>query len=280
MNDENQNDEIKAKEVRGNNNEGHKGGVPLWIWMVILILFAICIYFLSLINSKKFLLSGMNFYLLVKKGLFLPYGYSEYIPKDMIKREAYSPLKIPEGENPGTIEVDGGELDIALFRVISAWVEKYLRDENENNLKTAHVYIERLMKLNVSPEDFEKFSRLKGELVFRQAKFSFKMGLDMILNARNKLIDSKGLSPELQKERDDLLGIVQKIDNAMSPDYVLVNKNDIDKIREEIKKECISTCVKETMERNAEKSSLPDSENTPKSPGSPEPAGKPDEKKE
>ncbi len=228
-------------------------GVPLLIWVLIVILIAVCFYFLSLINSKKFQISSRNGYLVVKKGLFLPYGFSEYIPQDMTKREAYSPLKIPEGETVPVAEVDRGELDIALFRIVSGWVEKYLKNESEENLRIASGYIERLMKLNVSPDDFEKYSRLKGELTFRQAKFSFNMGMELIRTSREKITAIKNLSPEFLKESEELLAKIEKIEKVNSPDYILLKRQDMDKIRDEIKKECISSCVKETIERSAGK---------------------------
>lgn len=247
---------------------GKGSGVPLLVWVLIVILIAVCFYFLSLINSKKFQISSRNGYLIVKKGLFLPYGFSEYIPQDMTRREAYSPIKIPDGETVSVAEVDRGELDIALFRIVSGWVEKYLRNESEENLRIASGYIERLMKLNVSPDDFEKYSRLKGELTFRQAKFSFNMGMELIKSSREKISSIKNLSPEFLKESEEILERIDRIDKVNSPDYVLLKRQDMDKIREEIKKECISSCVKETIERSAEKqpdTPMPDDSKPPSS---------------
>ena len=241
-------EEVAAADT--NNTANHKNsGVPIWIWILIIILVLICVYFLSLINSKKFLITEKNGYLIVKKGLFLPYGFSEYIPQDIVKREAYSPLKIPSGESVSTIEVDKGELDIALFKVISNWVEKYLKEEKEEDIKAAGLYIDRLMKLNVSPDDFERFSRLKGELIFKQAKFSFNMGLDLIKQSKDKIKGIKNPNPEFRADMDELLSKIDNIEKVLNPDYTLISRQDIDKMREDLKKECISSCVKAAIEQ-------------------------------
>ncbi len=257
---------VENGENKSTENENNRG-VPLWVWVIIIILSIICIYFLSVINSKKYQISSKNGYLIVKKGLFLPYGYSEYIPQDISKRETYAPLKIPEGESVSTIDVDGGELDIALFRIISGWIEKYLRDDKEENLKAAANYIDRLMKLNVSPDDYEKYSRLKGELIFRQAIFSFNMGIELIKGSREKIDMIKNVSPEISKKSEELLDKIDKINKVMNPEYSLIKREDIDKIREEIKKECISACVKETLERSNDNqhSQIQQDSSTPKS---------------
>ncbi|MCX7957482.1 MAG: hypothetical protein N3B13_00350 [Deltaproteobacteria bacterium] len=251
MEEKNLQDQSEGSDIKTESRNG-KNGVPLWVWVIIVILVLVCVYFLSLINSKKFQISEKNGYLIVRKGLFLPYGFSEYIPQDMVKREAYAPLKIPEGEVVVPAEVDRGELDIALFRIISGWIEKYLKSENEENLKIASGYIERLMKLNVSPDDFEKYSRLKGELVFRQARFSFNMGLDLIRKSREKISSIKNLSPEFLRESEELLDRIDRIEKAQSQDYLLLKRQDVEKIREEVKKECINSCLRETIERSAQ----------------------------
>ncbi|MCX7943813.1 MAG: hypothetical protein N2746_04830 [Deltaproteobacteria bacterium] len=224
--------------------------VPIWIWVIILILVIICLYFLSLINSKKYRITSKNDYLIVKKGLFLPYGFSEYIPKDITKREAYSPLKIPKGETVPVIEVDKGELDVTLFKIISKWIEKFLQEESEENVRIASSYIERLMKLNVSPEDFERYSRLKGEVVFKQAKFNFNMGIELIKRAREKMSELKNLNPEFLKEAAELIEKIDKINKAITNDYILLSRQDIDKMKEDIKKECISSCIRDTIEKS------------------------------
>lgn len=244
-----------SKDNEGNNDTKVEKGanVPLWVWVIIIILILVCAYFLSLINSKKFQISEKNGYLIVKKGMFLPYGFSEYIPQDITKREAYSPIRIPVGEKINVIEVDKGELDIVLFKIIAGWVEKYLKEENENNIKIASEYITRLMKLSVSPDDFEKYSRLKGELIFKQAKFNFNMGLDLIKKSRENLINIKNLSPEFAKESEDILNRIEKIEKTNDPDYILLKRQDIDKIREDIKKDYIRECLRETMQHSIEK---------------------------
>lgn len=255
-------EEVEKPEGKQIDSNKHNG-IPIWVWIIIIILIIVCIYFLSLINNKKFQICERDGYLIVKKGLFLPYGFSEYVPADIKKREAYLPLKIPEGEKVGKIELDMGELDIALFKIISVWIEKYLANENEESLKIASGYIERLMKLNVSPDDFERFSRLKGELLFKQAKFNYKMGLDIIKQSREKIISIKNLNPEFKSEAEDILGKIERMDKAINPDYILLEKKDIDKIREDIKKECISSCVKESMEKASEKANEPASTDSP-----------------
>ncbi|GEM_PF-2457955 len=275
--------ELKKEQEETNANTSdnvvsQKRGIPIWIWIIIIILIAICLYFLSLINSKKFQISERNGYLIVRKGLFLPYGFSEYIPQDILKREAYSPLKIPDQERLTPVEVDGGELDVALFRIVSGWIEKYLKNENEESLKAAGVYIERAMKLNVSPDDFERYSRLKGELRFKQAKFSFNIGIEMVMKSRDRLMEIKNLSPEFKKDADELIEKIEKIEKLMSADYLLVHKDDIEKIRESVKQECISACVRQTMEQSVEKGPEPAKEEEQQQPTNTESSRKPDEK--
>lgn len=252
---ENNKDKREESEGRGDAKRESplvKGGVPVWIWVIIFILIIVCLYFLSLINSKRFMLVEENGYLVIKKGLLLPYGYSEYMPQDVVKRETYLPIKIPDGERITPQEIEKDELDIAIFRIVSNWVEKLLKDESEENVNQASTYIERLMRLNVSPDDFERYSRLKGELWFRQARFSFNMGLDMIRQSRQKIEDIGDISPEFKKEAEQLLLEIQNIENSLNPEYVLVKNEDIMKIREEIKRECIDSCVKATLEHPME----------------------------
>jgi hypothetical protein len=244
MADNNEEKKEEGSKTEDNNSTHRNGGIPVWIWIIIVILVLICLYFLSLINSKKFLITEKDGYLIVKKGLFLPYGFSEYIPQDIVKREAYAPLKVPPGESISTIEVDKGELDIALFKVISNWVEKYLKEEKEEDIKTAALYIERLMRLNVSPEEYERFSRLKGELIFKQAKFGFNMGLDMIRQSKEKIKVASNLSPDFRIQVEELLSKIERIEKALNPDFDILSRQDIERMREEIKKECISSCVK------------------------------------
>lgn len=255
MSGENGEDKREESEGRGDiGRETHlrKGGVPVWIWVIIFILTIVCLYFLSLINSRRFMLVEKNGYLVIKKGLFLPYGYSEYMPQDVVKRETYLPIKIPEGERVPPQEIEKGELDMAIFRIVSNWVESFLKNENEENINQASTYIERLMRLNVSPDDFERYSRLKGELGFRQARFSFNMGLDMLRRSRQKIEGIGAISPEFRREAEQLLLKIQKIENSLSPEYMLVKNEDIMKIREEIKRECISSCVKAAIKHPTE----------------------------
>ncbi|MGC8928165.1 MAG: hypothetical protein ACP5QK_09620 [Myxococcota bacterium] len=248
----------KSDESKKNESpkEGHiitrsRSGIPLWIWLIIIILILVCFYFLSLINSKRFQICERDGYLIVKKGLFLPYGFAEYIPLNMNEREAYLPLKIPEGERVAKIEVDKGDVDIALFKIISGWIDKYLKQENEEGLKIAAMYMERIMKLNVTPVEYEKYSRLKGELYFRQAKFQFNMGMDMLRQAKEKIGSIKAIAPEFTKESNEIIDKIDRIEKAINPDYSLLEKRDIERLKEEMRKECITTCVRESIEKSS-----------------------------
>ena len=136
----------------------------------VMMLAASVVYLRSDINRRQYRLQSHNDSLWVERGLFLPLGFGTYDPETADLRAAYAPVPLPEGErlqHLGTFE-ERGDLDRALFGILSGWARGRLQAHDVPTLDLAALYIRRLELLpGLSEEQRLELRGLRAGLAFR-----------------------------------------------------------------------------------------------------------------
>ena len=147
-----------------------RGLMLLILGLMFLVMTASVIYLRSDINRRQYRLDVRDNQLWVERGRFFPIGFTGYDPETADLRSAYAPVPMPPQERPGNLGPfeERGDLDRALFSLLSAWSHARLLAHDVPTLDLAALYIRRLEMLpGLSEEQRIELRGLRAGLAYR-----------------------------------------------------------------------------------------------------------------
>jgi hypothetical protein len=122
-------------------------------------------WFLSMRHHERYYLTVEDETIVVERGLWFPFGASEYR-----ESRAYAPLQLPPGVQPDrTGEMSKQELDEALLRLFVGIAEREIGDLEKGDMDRAEDVLLRASKLgNIDLEDDRKVGALMGDVHYRR----------------------------------------------------------------------------------------------------------------
>ncbi|MEE2962103.1 MAG: hypothetical protein VYA34_15325 [Myxococcota bacterium] len=190
----------------------------LLISLVIAILVGLVLYLRSDINRRQFRLELVNQEFIIQKGLFLPYGFQNYLPKAASLAGVYDPLKAPKTFVYNTNELfdDRSELDRALFAIVSEWIRQTVRHSTDTGeQEDAQNYLSRLKRLpGISEVQFRELGTLGADLSYLQGKHILENMKAQLKNAETLLKSAidKGTAYQMQSK-----ALLEQVTNYLEP---------------------------------------------------------------
>ncbi len=160
------------------------------VTLIVLALLAAVTYLAGTINHNRYRLVQQDEQVMVERGTMLPFGFARFEPQNLALQAAYAPVPLPEGVVLQAEEVytERGDLDRAIFALLSAWAQSRLTVGGEQNLEMASLYLERALLLPALSEDLRtELRRLRGQVAWRAALTRIE-GIGVAINkARSEL---------------------------------------------------------------------------------------------
>ncbi len=145
--------------------------------LVVTAMGALVIYLLSDINHRKYKLTvtggGIQDVLVIQRGLRMPMGFEKFVPKADALKEAYTTIKIPQGQTVETGELfeDRADLDRALFSLLASWSRELFKSSKPQDLGRAAGYIARAEILpGLSELQRQELATLRADMAYRNGK--------------------------------------------------------------------------------------------------------------
>lgn len=153
---------------------GEHGGAMtvVLLTLAVLGLLAVVGYLAATVNHSRYRFAESNGMLAVERGLLLPLGFEPYRPETEALRAAYAPIQIPPGASirAGDIYSERGDLDRAMFGVLSNWAKTRSNASDDGSLDLAATYLDRAELLPaLSEEQRAELHRLHGEFAYNYA---------------------------------------------------------------------------------------------------------------
>lgn len=162
----------------------------LLAWLLVLGLLAAVLYLVSERNSRLWVLAPEEGRLVVKRGLFLPFGSQEYRPTDPALAKVYGPLVPPPSKPlpPRREFLDESDLDRALYDVLSAWSAEDVTSGDPARLERGLGYLERAMDLPaISAAQRDSLAALQAESGYFEARRLLERARAELTEAGRKL---------------------------------------------------------------------------------------------
>jgi hypothetical protein len=159
--------------MRDSRHELGAAGRALLAWLVILGLVVAVGYLVSERNARIWSLVPEDGRLVVKKGLFLPMGSAAFRPSDPTLAKVYAPLVVPPSKAlpAGRTFVDQGELDRALYDLLSGWAHEDIAAKEPARMERGLGYVERALDLpGLSTAQRDDLATLRAESGFFEAR--------------------------------------------------------------------------------------------------------------
>lgn len=145
--------------------------IKLMVTLIVLGLATLVVYLVSDLNRRHYRLAAHAGNLVVERGRFFPVGFELYLPDTPLLREAYAPIPVPPDEvlaPTGTFE-DRGDVDRALFGLISGWARGRLEADDSVTSDLAATYVKRLEVLpGLSEDQRAELRGMRAELAYRR----------------------------------------------------------------------------------------------------------------
>ncbi|MBN1962709.1 MAG: hypothetical protein JW841_17390 [Deltaproteobacteria bacterium] len=183
---------IKLKVSEPKRAVGESGGAATVVLLILVVLglLALVGYLAATVNHGRYRFALHNDMLVIERGRLLPIGYDLYQPESETLRAAYSPIPIPEGAQivGGEVFSERGDLDRAIFTVLTNWVKERLNSQGEEQLNLATMYLTRADLLSaISEEQRSELRRLNGQLAYNAALWRINSLGNLLKNVRSQL---------------------------------------------------------------------------------------------
>lgn len=172
---------------------GRSAGVAiksLLAWLLVLCLLAVVTWLVSERNSRMWALAPEEGRLVVKRGLFLPFGSRDYRPTDPALAKVYGPVVPPPGKAlpPRREFLDESDLDRALYDLLAAWAREDVSSGDPARLERGLGYLERAMDLPaISAAQRESLAALQAESGYYEARRLLERARAELTEAARKL---------------------------------------------------------------------------------------------
>ena len=159
-----------------------------FVLLLLLGLTLVIVYLLSVMNEGRYYLVHKGSELTVERGLFLPYGRSQWESQDNFEREVYAPLPLEKPVGTEVIEVfsDRPALDRALVDFVLQQSDTLLQGGSEAALAMARLYVERALRLGGAT------TQQRERLEQQDAKMAFASGLNLVRMVEGTLREALG----------------------------------------------------------------------------------------
>lgn len=190
---------------------GRTAGVAakgLLAWLLVLGLLAAVAYLVSERNSRIWALAPDEGRLVVKRGLFLPMGSSDYNPPDPVLAKVYAPVVAPPGKAlPARREfLDESDLDRALYDLLSTWAREDVTSGDPARLERGLGYLEKAMDLPaISAAQRDSLAGLQAESGYFEARRLLERARAELTEAARKLRVTAGSRSPRAQEAEALL---------------------------------------------------------------------------
>lgn len=204
----------------------------LLAWVVILGLVGVVGYLVSERNARTWSLAPEEGRLVVKKGLFLPMGQTEFKTSDPVLAKAYAPL-VPPPAKPLPDERafgDQADLDRELYGLLSAWAREDVSSGDPARLERGLGYLERAMELPaLSAAQRDDLGALRAESGYYEARRLLEKARAELSEAAEKLrltagsrsphaLDAEALLKQLGPAVEAATGAVRAAGPARTPE--------------------------------------------------------------
>jgi hypothetical protein len=212
--------------------------------MVIIALAAALLYLMSMINHRRFFIENEKGYLVVKKGMFLPYGRENYVPEEPDLRATYAPVKLPAGTATQPREfADRAELDRELFNLLMKWTSDRVYSENQEEFELGVQYMERLSMLKASSEELRKLGSLKGDLLYKEAKKMIDETVVALRTAGKKFAESGQMGGAKFTDGDRYAKAIASAIKVLDLKAFALSPEEVDAIKRQAFVECKASLV-------------------------------------
>jgi hypothetical protein len=198
----------------GRRHESGNALLRLLVALVVLGLGSVVGYLASEINHRHYRLVSTDGWLVVERGRFLPMGFEPYKPDAEALRDAYAPVPLPPsgGLTPSEVYGERGDLDRAIFTLLSGWARNRIMSTNEKALDLASTYLERAELLPaLAEEQRNELHRLRGELAYHEALTRLASVGKTLQQAREQLQLAAKLGAADPREVDGLAAEVDRV---------------------------------------------------------------------
>jgi hypothetical protein len=183
----------------------------LLAWVAILGLAALVGWMASERNARRWSLVPDEGRIVVKKGLFLPYGSQEFKTSDEKLARVYAPLVPPQGKplpEERSFDEQAG-LDQALYDLLAAWARADIGTGEPARLERGLGYLERALELpGLSAAQREDLAALRAESGYHEARRLLEKARAELSEAAEKLKLSAGSRSPRAGDAQALLGQV------------------------------------------------------------------------
>ncbi|HET6436874.1 MAG TPA: hypothetical protein VFG59_02345 [Anaeromyxobacter sp.] len=200
-------------------------------WVVILALLAAVVYLVSQQNARTWALVPEEGRLVVKKGLLLPVGRTEFKTTDPVQAKVYGPLVPPPGKGLPAERTftEQAELDRALYQLLASWAREDVASGDPARLERGLGYLERAMELPaISASQHDDLAALRAESGYYEARRLLEKARAELAEAADKLrlaagsrsahaSDAQALLNELAPAIDATAAAVRAAGSAPAP---------------------------------------------------------------
>ena len=163
-----------AVAAKAHSRTGEHGGAMTVVLLVLAVLGLLTAvgYLAATVNHGRYRFAESNGTLVVERGLLLPLGFEPYRPETEALHTAYAPIQIPPGTTvrAGDVYSERGDLDRALYGVLSGWAKTRINGSDDSSLDLASSYLDRAELLPaLSEEQRSELHRLHGEFAYNYA---------------------------------------------------------------------------------------------------------------
>jgi hypothetical protein len=158
-------------------------------WILVLILAGLVAWLASERNARLFYLVPDGEEIVVKKGMFLPFG-RQAIHAEEPGLKAYAPVKPPAGYALGDERSfdDRASLDQGLYELLASWARADITGDQHDQLDRGLAYLARAEQLpGISAAQREDLRSLRAESSYFEARSLLEQGSELLRKAREKL---------------------------------------------------------------------------------------------
>ncbi|RME26004.1 MAG: hypothetical protein D6806_06935 [Deltaproteobacteria bacterium] len=203
------------------------GGVKtILVMLIILALGGVILYLLSLLNSKKYFLVPEGGELVVKKGMFLPFGEDVFKPSDPELARLYQPIDVPEElKHAKKLEFDDlPSLNRELAKYLIGRAERLIFSKDEKFYRKGKEYLDRVSRFDgLNPQQIDKIASLKADVDYLEAKRSYQQVEKILEDALRKFRKAQTFgsgrfrdAAEWIRKIENLLDAIKKAKAAVS----------------------------------------------------------------
>jgi hypothetical protein len=159
------------------------------VWLLVLVLAGLVAWLASERNARLFYLVPDGDELVVKRGLFLPFGRQAIHSEDPAFK-VYAPVKPPPGYALGDEKSfdDRAGLDQGLYALLAGWARADITGEQHDQLERGLAYLARAEQLpGISAAQREDLRSLRAESSYFEARGLLEQGSEQLRRAREKL---------------------------------------------------------------------------------------------